>query len=84
MEIIKKINDKIGWFFTNGNKSIHKEFVYSSEEDIKNVAEILGNARKFNVETEVVMWALKYMKKDPRLTITEAIILGHDEWVKSI
>jgi len=84
MEIIDKINDKIGWFFTNGNKSIHKEFTYSSEDEIKNIAEILNQAKEFNLEVEVVVWALKYMKESPRLTINEAITLGYNEWIKPI
>ena len=84
MEIIDKINDKIGWFFTNGNKAIYKDSLPPSEDEIKNIAEILNQAKEFNLEAEVVVWALKYMKENPRLTINEAITLGYNEWIKSI
>ena len=46
------------------------------------VKNALKDASEYGLEVEVVVFALKYMKENPRLTIEEAIGLGFDEWVK--
>lgn len=46
------------------------------------VEAVLLDARDFNLEAEVVTWALKYMKEHPEITISDAIMLGYDEWLK--
>lgn len=52
------------------------------EEDLKIIDEVLDQAVEIGLETEVVYWALRAMKSDPKLSISEAIILGITEWVK--
>ena len=46
------------------------------------VKDVLKNASEHGMEVEVVMYALKYMKENPLLTIEEAITLGYNEWIK--
>jgi hypothetical protein len=46
------------------------------------VATALEQSREEGLEVEVVTWALRYMKNDPSLTISEAITMGYYEWVK--
>ena len=46
------------------------------------VEAVLHDARDFSLEAEVVTWALKYMKEHPEITISDAIMLGYDEWLK--
>jgi hypothetical protein len=43
---------------------------------------VLRDARDLKVETEVVTWALKRMKENPKLDISDAIQLGYEEWVR--
>ena len=42
----------------------------------------LQRSREENLDVEVVTWALRYMKENPSLTISEAITMGFYEWVK--
>jgi hypothetical protein len=44
------------------------------------VEHVLRDAHDLKVETLVVTWALKHMKENPKLTISDAIILGYEEW----
>jgi hypothetical protein len=46
------------------------------------VAEALEQSREEGLDAEVVTWALRYMKENPSLTISEAITMGFYEWVK--
>ena len=46
------------------------------------VEHVLHEAEDFGLTVEVVTWALKYMKENPKLDISDAIILGIEEWVK--
>lgn len=43
---------------------------------------VLHDARDFSLEVEVVTWALKYMKENPELTISDAMVLGYEKWLK--
>ena len=53
-------------------------------EDIRRsldiVEHVLRDARDLKVETEVVTWALKRMKENPKLNISDAIQMGYEEW----
>lgn len=42
----------------------------------------LKGASEFDLQVEVVWYALKAMKENPRLTIEEAMDIGFNEWVK--
>lgn len=53
-----------------------------SLSEFETIQNVLKSASKYNMEVEVVWYALKYMKENPLLTIEEAIYLGHDEWMK--
>lgn len=46
------------------------------------VEHVLRDARDFKMETEVVTWALKRMKENPKLDISDAIQLGYEEWLQ--
>lgn len=46
------------------------------------VENTLKAASEFGLQTEVVWYALKAMKENPRLTIEEAINIGYEEWAK--
>jgi len=50
-------------------------------EEFKLIETVLKDAERYNMQVEVVYYALKHMKEDPKLTITQAIILSHDEFV---
>lgn len=80
-------NTKFGWFFLNGRKeSTHTEQLLSESEyivrDMKNVSDMLDHADQLSLQVVVVTWALKHMKENPKLTITEAMTMGYKEWIK--
>jgi len=51
-------------------------------KDINIIGGILTEASEYNLETEVVTWALKEMKENPKLELWEAMNLGANEWLK--
>lgn len=51
-------------------------------EELNTANNILKDAEQNGMQVEVVYYALKFMKEDPKLTITDALMLGHDEWIK--
>ena len=55
---------------------------YSLVSEMDAVAIALEQSREEGLEVEVVTWALRYMKNDPTLTISEAITMGYYEWVR--
>jgi len=50
--------------------------------DMDTIAMVLEQSSEENFVVEVVTWALRYMKENPSLTISEAITMGFYEWVK--
>jgi hypothetical protein len=46
------------------------------------VEHILHEANDLGITTNVVTWALKYMKENPKLDISDAIVMGYEEWFK--
>lgn len=46
------------------------------------VDHVLNEARDLGCETEVVTYALKAMKENPKLQISDAIVMSIEEWVK--
>lgn len=46
------------------------------------VESILHDAHDLKIETKVVTWALKFMKQDPSIDISDAIIMGYEEWTQ--
>jgi peptide subunit release factor 1 (eRF1) len=43
---------------------------------------VLQEAMDLKVEVEVVTFALKLMKEDPTLNISDAIMFAYEDWVK--
>jgi peptide subunit release factor 1 (eRF1) len=43
---------------------------------------VLQEARDLRIEVEVVTFALKFMKEDPDLDISTAMMAAYDNWVK--
>lgn len=62
------------------NKKVNesKEF-YQIAEDVR---EQLIYIRHFDVEVEVITSALMFMKQNPKLTVSEALVEGFHEWIK--
>lgn len=52
------------------------------DDDLEIVSLALANAEQMGLSTEVVTWALKYMKENPSLTIGQAITMGYLEVTK--
>ena len=52
----------------------------TTELDI--VYSFLKDAKPYGLESEVVLWALKYMQKNPDASIESAMAHGFYEWVK--
>ena len=50
------------------------------EMDVVSIA--LERAYEHDMEVEVVTSALRYMKENPSLTISEAITMGYYEWIR--
>lgn len=50
--------------------------------DLEVINNQLIQARAHGLEAEVVMTALMAMRRDPSLTIQEAIYIGFFEWIK--
>jgi len=52
----------------------------NNELDIVDV--FIKDADKYGLVSEVVLFAIKYMKNNPDKTIEDAMNYGYDEWVK--
>ena len=66
------------WDFYSENPKFEKEGV----NDITYAVITLSNAQKYGLDAEVVVYALRYMKDNPELSIQEALDMGYGEWVK--
>lgn len=56
-----------------------KETVHSEMDALK---EAFQMASYDDLEFEVILWAMKALQSNPKLTINEAIDIGLDEWIK--
>jgi hypothetical protein len=65
---------------------LSKKHVIEPVEDIYRsiaiVESVLHDARDLKIETQVVTWALKLMKQDPSINISDAMIMGYETWVQ--
>ncbi len=43
---------------------------------------MLEEANNYGLLPEVVVWALMAMQEDPKITPTDAVIIGYNEWIK--
>ena len=50
-------------------------------QSIDVVSHYLNDAYDFGLASEVVAYALKYMKQNPKLDISEAMVKGYEEWL---
>lgn len=46
------------------------------------IKEAIQIASPHELELEVILWAMKALQSNPKLTITEALDVGLDEWIK--
>ena len=51
-------------------------------QELDYVQSLLDEASEWGLEAEVVTFALKYMKENPNLAISDAITFGYEEWIK--
>lgn len=68
------------------NREMFEEMHGPVQENMYEVMEYteytLGIAKEYKMEIEVVVWALKYMKDDPSLSIKQAIAYSFNDWIK--
>lgn len=50
------------------------------EEEFNYTKEVLQRATEYGLEVEVIYSALRELKTNPKLTISEALIIGLEEW----
>ena len=59
---------------------------FDEKEDISDemlwICEMINQSKESELLTEVVQFALKYQREDPRLTPAMAMRLGYSEWIK--
>ena len=81
---IKKMDDVA--LFQKVKSILAKKRVVDPVEDIHRsiaiVDLILQDAADLGIATEVVTWALKYMKQDPTQDISDAMISAYEQWGK--
>jgi hypothetical protein len=61
---------------------IHEPIQESISDALDYVKYTLEEAKECHMETEIVVWALKYMKDDPTLTIKQAMAYSFNDWIK--
>lgn len=65
--------------------SIKKRFrrpkTESTAKSLMVIDDVLQDARDYKLESEVVLYALMYMRDNPGCQISEAIIAGSERWV---
>jgi len=67
-------------WFKKQNEDDNDTEMLTLEMDAVSIA--LQQSREEGLDAEVVTWALRYMKEDPSLSISEAITMGYYEWIK--
>ena len=50
--------------------------------EVEFTGDCIRQAAEYGLEAEVAYWALKEMKQNPSLSISDAIWIGLNEWVK--
>ena len=59
-----------------------KKMRTKSTKELSAVNQILNEANMYGLATEVVYSALKLMKENNNLSITDALWVGRNEWIK--
>lgn len=52
------------------------------QDEMDAIGSMLDVALEYGLELEVIYYALKYMKENPKISPVEAFTLGVTEWVK--
>ena len=68
----------LNWFYHNINMEENIDIL----EELNVAESILKIAAKNGLEPEIFVFAVKAMKDNPKLSITEAMYVGFDEWIK--
>jgi len=53
-----------------------------SIEDLKEISDVLDIAKPYNLECEVIMSSMIYLKEHPEASIKKATDYGVGEWIK--
>lgn len=75
-------NDEIQKWNREMFNEMHEPIQESVSDALDYVKYTLEEAKEWHMETEVVVWALKYMKDDPTLTIKQAMAYSFNDWIK--
>ena len=75
-------NDEIQKWNREMFNEMHEPIQESVSDALDYVKYTLEEAKEWHMETEVVVWALKYMKDDPTLTIKQAMSYSFNDWIK--
>lgn len=67
---------------TGSNSYYFKDVAAEPINKVALISEYLEVSREYNLEAEVVYFALNAMKKDRSLSIEEAMANGFNEWIK--
>lgn len=51
-------------------------------QELNYIQSLLKDANEWGLQAEVVTFALKYMKENPKLDICDAITFGYEDWIK--
>jgi hypothetical protein len=54
--------------------------MHPNEVEAKQIVEIINSAKAYNLEYELLTFALKAMKENPDISILLAVQMGADEW----
>lgn len=73
-KIFKKYDLEMDWDIVDFEHEIDNDFI--------SVGDALIEAKKYNLESELIYTALKMLKNNSELTISEVINKSLDEWVK--
>ena len=60
------------------SEAVHPSIV----EQIGLIGELLEKATEYDLQAEVITWALKFMQEDPEQQPYEAFAAGYNEWIK--
>ena len=73
-KLIEKLKKITGKHKTRPVEDIHRSL------DI--VEHVLHEASDYGITAQVVTWALKLIKENPKLDISDAMVLALEEWLK--
>ncbi len=68
---------------TEGMEDFFEEIEFLGDSDpLQTICDLMEEAKKYGLESEVAFYALKAMKEDPTLEPEQAFLIGYQEWVK--